>query len=65
MPMTSTNADAYVGYVCGSEAVAEAAPTRAAATEDASYAAVADVGPTLRWREVPSSPQTRNDTIRV
>jgi len=37
------------------EAVAEAEATSAAATEDASKAAVADVPPTLRCRDVPSS----------
>jgi hypothetical protein len=39
--------------------------TSAAATDDARRAAVAEVPPTLRWREVPSSAYTSSETTSV
>ena len=53
-PVTSTNAAALAAYVPGSVASPAVAIT-AVVTEDASSAAVADVGPTDRCREVPIS----------
>ena len=53
-PVTSTKAAAYAWYESGSPVLAAVA-TSVAATDDASSAAVADVAPTWRWRDVPSN----------